>query len=490
MAEQDVATAVLCGVFTRLGKRSGLNPDRLRTTEVDVAPLLSLPVVRHHAQRTGAPAEEVVLAVVRAAARGLRSTDRLIVDAVLCLGLLRKNPPEGVDLDGLYAPGLSARRESLTAHWALLHEVTRAPRTPPAPAVRTLRAQGEPRALTALSHLLVTTPSGVPADKASENGAAQPGSRHDRGVVIVVGDAVLDHIYRIDHVPPVGSSTPGSFRAHPGGKGLNRAVAAARLGLEVQLVAAVGDDDAGRWIRDYLRSENVGTDLVRVVPRARTPVTAFMITGTGASSAIGCRDERIRPSIQQLGGDAFTDTVAGSDAVLLTFEQPMVVLEQVLTILRELKSPPVVVLHPSPQIETPQYLYRFLGSVDYLIGSPQQLARMLPEVELHAGTDPAQRLRALGVRAVCEIADFGCTVHSEAVSTEITPFPAALQDSPGAHSAFGAALVHRVIAAGRPATEADYRWATAAMVATQSFGDVPGAMPLAGQIDRIVRLAE
>ncbi|MEV6279775.1 PfkB family carbohydrate kinase [Nocardia sp. NPDC051832] len=489
MAEQDVAIAVLCGVFTRLGKRSGLNPERLRTTEVDVAPLLSLPVVRHHAHRTGASPEEVVLAVVRAAARGLRPTDRLIVDAVLCLGLLRKNPPDGIDLDSLYAPGLSARRESLTAHWALLHECTRAPRTPPAPAVRTLRAQGEPRALTALSHLLVTTSSSVPAASASENGAAQPGTPR-RGVVTVVGDAVLDHIYRVDHIPPVGTSTPGSFQSHPGGKGLNRAVAAARLGLEARLVAAVGDDDAGRWIQRYLRSEDVGTELVRIVPRARTPVTAFMITGTGASSAIGCRDERIRPSVQQLAGAAFKDTIASSDAVLLTFEQPLVVLEQVLTILRELPTPPVVVMHPSPGIETPQYLYRFLGSVDYLIGAPPQLARMLPEVELHTGTDPAQRLRALGVRTVCEIADFGCVVHTEQARMVIPPFPAALQDAPGAHSAFGAALAHRVITSGHPATEADYRWATAAMVATQSFDDVPGAMPLAGAIDRIVRLAE
>ncbi|MGW0246312.1 carbohydrate kinase family protein [Nocardia goodfellowii] len=310
-----------------------------------------------------------------------------------------------------------------------------------------------------------------------------------RGVVTVVGEAVLEHIYRVDQVPPVGSSTTGSFQAHPGGKGLSHAVAAARLGLEVRLVTAVGDDDAGRWIRDYLRSEDVGTELVRVVPQARTPVTAVMVTGTGAASTIGCREERVRSGVWRLGDAEFEGIIAGSDAVLLTFDQPMVELERVLTILRELESPPVVVMQPSPRIDSPQHLYRFLRSVDYLVGTRRQLARMLPEVAESASGDPARRLRSLGVRAVCEISDFGCTVDSEPVRTRIPPFPAALRDSPGAHSAFAAALMRRVITSRRPATEADFRWATAAMVAAQSFGDAQEAMPSAREIDRIVRLA-
>ena len=78
---------------------------------------------------------------------------------------------------------------------------------------------------------------------------------------------------------------------------------------------------------------------------------------------------------------------------------------------------------------------------------------------------------------------------SDELETAITPFPTALDDAIGAHAAFSAALVYRLISTRRPAAEQDYVWATAAMVAAQSIGNVPGAMPLAHEIDRIVRLA-
>lgn len=167
---------------------------------------------------------------------------------------------------------------------------------------------------------------------------------------------------------------------------------AARLGLQVRLIS--GDDTAGHPIRAYLRSQNVDIELVRVVPNVPTPVTAVMITGTGVAGSVGCRDDRIRLSPQDLLGGAVHDAIAASDALLLTFEQP----------------------------ETP-------------------------------------------------------------------PFAVALEGSPGAYAAFTAALAYRLVSSRRPADEHDYLWASAAMVATQSFGDIPGAMPEVDQIDRIVRLA-
>ncbi|MEU7143758.1 PfkB family carbohydrate kinase [Nocardia sp. NPDC046473] len=478
-------------ILTRLGKRSGLSSDRLRTTEIDVDPLLGLPAVRRHAQRVGIEREEAVLPVVRELARQLSPSSLVIVDAVLALGLLREIPDAGIDFEHLYAPDLGERREYLAEQWMLLHTALRVDHVPPAPSVRSLRGSHEWRAFSELAALVAN-------ESIYNAGPAHPGHSLPMpdvvepptvpGTVTVFGDAVIDHIYRVDHIPEVGTSAPGNFAEHPGGKGLNRAVAAARLGLRVQLITAIGDDNAGRRILDYLCSENVDTSLVKVVPDAPTPVTGLLVTSTGAASTIGCRDYRIRLSAQDLRSPVIRAAIEKSDAVLLTFEQPRPIIEQVMSAVRRMDDRPLLVVHPAPPVDLPQYLYQHLDVVDCLVGTSTDLAAMVPGTNTISAADTALRLRALGVRSVCAVEEFHCTVWSDRVNAEIPPFPAALEDSPGAQAAFAAALVYRLVSTHRPADGDDYVWATAAMVTTQSFGDVPEAMPSISDIDRIVRL--
>lgn len=53
-----------------------------------------------------------------------------------------------------------------------------------------------------------------------------------------------------------------SFRMYLGGSPANVAVGAARLGLNVEMFSRVGDDDLGRFLRDTLTREGVGTRLL------------------------------------------------------------------------------------------------------------------------------------------------------------------------------------------------------------------------------------
>ncbi|MFX0577065.1 PfkB family carbohydrate kinase [Nocardia nepalensis] len=320
-----------------------------------------------------------------------------------------------------------------------------------------------------------------------DDGAAASDRRAARGVVTVIGAAVVDHIYRVERIPGPGESVPGVFESHPGGKGLNRAVAAARLGLAVRLISAVGDDDSGRMILDYLRTENVDIDLVKVIAGARTEATAVMITSTGASANIGCQHDRIRLTAHDLRRPRVHAAIVESDAVLLTFEPPVAVIEQVLTTLRRLRDQPLLIVHPAPELVRPQYLYNSLGVVDYLMGSTINLRAMMPDSS-DSTEDIAQRLRVLGVRTVCAVENFRCRVWSDPVYIETPPFPVVLEGSPGAHAAFAAALVTRVLSSRRPADAQDYTWACAAMVATQSFGEVPRAMPRISDVDAIARI--
>ena len=70
-------------------------------------------------------------------------------------------------------------------------------------------------------------------------------------MITVVGSVNLDLIATVARLPIPGETvTDGTFVTAPGGKGANQALAAARAGAKVRMVAAVGKDafadEAGR----------------------------------------------------------------------------------------------------------------------------------------------------------------------------------------------------------------------------------------------------
>jgi len=78
----------------------------------------------------------------------------------------------------------------------------------------------------------------------------------------VVGSVNLDLVIRVERLPVPGETvSDGVFSRHPGGKGGNQALAARRLGADVSLVAAVGDDEAASVALGLL--EQAGVDLTR-----------------------------------------------------------------------------------------------------------------------------------------------------------------------------------------------------------------------------------
>ncbi|NDA11873.1 MAG: ribokinase, partial [Actinobacteria bacterium] len=87
-------------------------------------------------------------------------------------------------------------------------------------------------------------------------------------------------------MPSAGETVFGtSLQRHPGGKGLNQAVAAARLESEVHMIGAVGDDGSGDWLLDVVRRENI--DARGVAQASGTSGTALIeVDATGENRII------------------------------------------------------------------------------------------------------------------------------------------------------------------------------------------------------------
>lgn len=88
--------------------------------------------------------------------------------------------------------------------------------------------------------------------------------------MVVVGSLNVDLVYRVAHLPLPGQTLLGTgLRRLSGGKGGNQAHAAARLaapGTTVSMIAGVGTDDAGTFLRDDLRAVGVNVGGVVTVP--------------------------------------------------------------------------------------------------------------------------------------------------------------------------------------------------------------------------------
>ncbi|MFC7405788.1 ribokinase [Georgenia alba] len=104
--------------------------------------------------------------------------------------------------------------------------------------------------------------------------------------VCVVGSLNLDRVAHLARLPTTGETLHAEGVALlPGGKGANQAVAAARLGGDVAMVGAVGEDEAGRTLLAAARADGVDVDGVARVAGIRTG-EALILVATGGDNVI------------------------------------------------------------------------------------------------------------------------------------------------------------------------------------------------------------
>ena len=98
------------------------------------------------------------------------------------------------------------------------------------------------------------------------------------GRVLIVGSVNVDLVVQTERLPLPGETVMGgTFSRFHGGKGGNQAVAAARLGVPVMLVAALGDDEFGAEARAALAREGVGTDVLVTLEHTATGVALILV---------------------------------------------------------------------------------------------------------------------------------------------------------------------------------------------------------------------
>ncbi|MFZ9905230.1 MAG: ribokinase [Steroidobacteraceae bacterium] len=105
--------------------------------------------------------------------------------------------------------------------------------------------------------------------------------------VVVCGSLNMDLLAQVERLPLPGETVMGlRYQQSAGGKGLNQAIACARMGVPTAMIGAVGDDAHGHSLTDLLRVENVDTTRVQMRVGEPTGLAQVTLAASGENSIV------------------------------------------------------------------------------------------------------------------------------------------------------------------------------------------------------------
>lgn len=257
--------------------------------------------------------------------------------------------------------------------------------------------------------------------------------------IFVIGALVYDIIFDVqDWVAPNQAAHARQLTVSPGGKALNQATAARRLGAEdVRLVGCVGDDVFGAEMLRALRREGVNCEQVRALETSRTSIAGIVVKD-GLPGFIGAPCASRMVSDEHIG-QALADIAAG-DILLIDFEIPQPQVQFALQLGRAAGAK--TVLNPAPYFTRDAFVVDYLHLVDVII--PNKLeAQLILDNKTDDLDELANRLLSHGIETVVlTIGEAGSILYQADCKTEQRAFELAAVDTTGASDAFVGAYCH------------------------------------------------
>jgi ribokinase len=208
--------------------------------------------------------------------------------------------------------------------------------------------------------------------------------------IAVLGSITLDAVARMPRFPSPGETLfADRLDVFPGGKGLNQAIAAARLGASVTLLGRVGRDVFADILLDAAAGDAVDTSGVRRGDGATGFAVPIVVPG-GENAILAAPGANLSITAAELD----VATIEAADALLVQFETPLETVTAAIAIARGAGTR--VVLNPAPALPFDR---RLLASVDVLVVNEVELA-MLTDGEEDAATGARMLLSEGGAGAV------------------------------------------------------------------------------------------
>lgn len=190
------------------------------------------------------------------------------------------------------------------------------------------------------------------------------------GKVVVVGSLNMDIVMKIKEMPSTGETVLAKETNYLyGGKGANQAVAAARMGAEVKMVGAVGNDAFGTKLVAQLEKEAIDTSGIiekQDVPSGmaavfKLPADNAIVVADGANGKITVEDIK-----------KYKELIQEADCLLVQLETPIAAVKKALQLAKE--ADVYTILNPAPFSEEAEEL---LAYADLITPNETEFAQLL-----------------------------------------------------------------------------------------------------------------
>jgi ribokinase len=285
----------------------------------------------------------------------------------------------------------------------------------------------------------------------------------DQKPILVVGSINMDLVGTADHIPAGGETILGTdFQMHPGGKGANQAVAAARLGVPVQMIGQLGSDDIGAQLRIGLSKAGVDVTPIGTVKGA-SGVALITVAASGDNSIV------VVPGANSQVTPAYLDQHAAyirkAGIVLAQLEIPVETVQHLAKLCADAGVP--LILDPAPARELPAVLFK---QVAWFTPNETEAAFYLSaKGKQKDNAASAHELQAKGIGGI--ILKFGSKgsflATKSGTEARIQPFQVQAIDSTGAGDAFNGAFAAALTLGQSPLEAAIFASAASAVSVTR-----------------------
>lgn len=260
--------------------------------------------------------------------------------------------------------------------------------------------------------------------------------------IAVVGSFVMDLIASVDEFPKAGQTIIGnSMQTFPGGKGANQAVAAARLGAEVQMFGKVGNDANGTAFMDLFSKEKIDVAHVQKHSELPTAMGLIQINAQAENKIVVIPGANYGYTLEDLARDS--DHFLKADLVVAQLELKHDVVYRLIELCDENQVP--IVLNPAPAVPLSDLI---LSKVTYLTPNETEL-EILTGISVTSIEDAKiaiGKLLSIGVKVVvATLGKNGALIGNDAGFTHIPGYKVDAVDTVAAGDSFNGALAYGIV---------------------------------------------
>lgn len=254
--------------------------------------------------------------------------------------------------------------------------------------------------------------------------------------VVVAGSVNMDLVVTLPVFPETGQTIRGqSFTAIPGGKGLNQAIAASRVGSHTVLVGAIGNDDYSKTLIEALEIDQIDTSNLQHY-QGPCGVALIEVNSRGENRIAIVPGANGLLDAKEIKKEMFVNLNEG--VLVGPLENPLSELEEIYVFAKE--NDLTTILNPAPAQPLSS---RLLNAVDILIPN-QHEAELLTGIKISSVLDAeisCKKLLEAGPRAVIvTLGDQGSVYVSKSETIYQSAFRVEARDTTAAGDTFCGAL--------------------------------------------------